>query len=150
MTYLAIDPGLDTGWALFADRDSLHACGLGNPRLIPWAPGEVRHVVIEKPKIYQARNMKGDPNDLVTLAIQVGEYKQFFQAQGIPVALVTPHEWKGTMDKRVCNTRTVEELSDTERAVVRKSAHNVPESKQHNILDAIGFGRACFVKRLWR
>ena len=147
MTYLAIDPGLDTGWALFADVDHLMACGLGHPS----QADKALHVVIEKPKIHQARNMKGDPNDIITLAIQVGEYKQWaLSSLRVHAELVTPHEWKGTQPKSVNNERTLAELSPRERSVVKEACFHVATSKQHNILDAIGLGRACFRRRLWR
>src|ERR1700761_7030981 len=71
MTYLAIDPGADTGWALFSDRDHLVRCGLGDPSKQP-PPPQAKSVVIEVPQIYNARNMKGNPNNIITLAVNVG------------------------------------------------------------------------------
>jgi hypothetical protein len=150
LVYLSIDPGIDTAWAVFSDVDHMVACGLGNPR-----PGHLGSVIepgtvlIEKPQIYQARNMKGNPNDIVTLAINVGQYKEAWEQVGRRVRLCTPHEWKGTQHKDVNNNITLAGLSVAERAIVVKAATYVPKSKQHNILDAIGLGRAGFHKRLW-
>jgi hypothetical protein len=146
--YLAIDPGRDTGYAVFQDRDHLTACGLG----LPWAtvdPEKVRTAVIERPQIYNARNMKGDPNDIVTLALGAGEYAGVLRRAGVRVTYVKPHEWKGTTPKEVDNARTIASLSDAERRIVKAAAYHIPTSKQHNMLDAIGFGRACFDKHLW-
>ena len=152
MSYLAIDPGIDTGWALFQDVDHLIGCGLGAPwDVFTLSSVSVRSVVIEKPKVYMARNMKGDPNDLITLAVQVGEYKRWASAEMHAVVnVVIPREWKGTEPKEINNARTLAELSEAERVIVKKAAYSIATSKQHNMLDAIGLGRASFKKRLWR
>lgn len=159
--YLAIDPGLDTAWALFTDAAHMIGCGLGNPRPVEIKSyvraaetgdhglPDVHVALIERPKIYQARNMKGNPNDIITLAINVGQYKEAWESIGVRVVLATPHEWKGSQSKEINNNLTLESLSLAERAIVRKAAQYVPKSKQHNILDAIGMGRAAFYKRLW-
>ena len=97
--YLAIDPGIDTGTATFAKDGSLLACSVGSP---PRCSGLV---VIEKPQVYPSRFSKGNPNDLITLAIQVGRYVERFEAQGAKVSLTLPHEWKGTIPKDIHHRR---------------------------------------------
>jgi hypothetical protein len=148
VSYLAIDPGLDTGWAFFSDREHMTACGLSDPTAQPFTY-LVKSVAIEKPKIYAARKMKGDPNDIITLAIQVGDLKGYYARLGKRVALVTPNDWKGGTAKDVSNERTIGGMSLEERAIVKRAAYYIPTSKQHNLLDAIGLGRACFIKKLW-
>jgi hypothetical protein len=146
--YMAIDPGNDTGWAVFVDRDHLIACGLGDPLKIPDLD-LVRYAIVEKPKIYNARNMKGNPNDIVTLALGAGEYVGVLRHLGIRARYVTPHEWKGTAPKEINNIRTMESLSAGERVIVRAAAVKIASSKQHNMLDAIGLGLAGFDMHLW-
>lgn len=150
--YLAIDPGNDTGWALFRSYTEIVACGLGDPRLAPWAdatPRQVGPVIIEKPVIYPNRNMKGDPNDILKLAIGVGEYKEFFQRRGSRVALVEPRSWKGSIPKDVHHARVWGELSPSAQAVVSEFAKDVAPSKRHNLLDAVALGRGSFRFNLW-
>lgn len=133
---LAIDPGLDTGWAVFDDDKKLIACGLGQPNALDGA--FTRDAVIERPQVYSQRLMKGDPNDLITLAIQVGQYKERLEARGAYVTLVKPHAWKGTMPKDVCNRRVLGRLAAPEMDVLEAIA--APTSKKHNVIDAIGIG----------
>ena len=97
--YLAIDPGNDTGWALFSHANGLITCGLGNPTHVRQVRDLAKTCVIEKPQIYNARRMKGDPNDLVKVAINAGEYGGVLKSLGVRVEYYTPHEWKGTQPK---------------------------------------------------
>jgi hypothetical protein len=123
VTVLAIDPGRDTGWAFLDDARRLVMCGLGNP------PDSIRHpVVIERPQVYRGRGSKGDPNDLITLAIQVGQYKERAERSGSKVELVLPHSWKGTVDPDILCRRVVASLSEVECAVLFR----------HNVIDAVG------------
>ncbi len=155
--YLAIDPGRDTGWALFRAMDQLLACGVGDPRKFGpgWPVGAghlqaaVQTVIIERPTIYTSRNMKGDPNDIVTLAIGVGEYKEYFQSRGARVSMIEPRSWKGSLPKDVHHARVWGELGDSDKNVVAESGRLVAPSKRHNMLDAIALGRGAFRFKLW-
>ncbi len=150
---LAIDPGLDTGWAIVDERGALRACGLGDPRT---GPIIVSRVIIECPKVYPARLSKGDPNNLITLAVQVGQYKERFKAW--PVELVFPREWKGTVDPDVLCRRVYAALSAEDRAtldhVLAPLARSpfAPETltagKRHNVIDAVGLARWAVGSRL--
>ena len=141
--YLSIDPGLCTGWAAW-DRPGenkhgqlefrLHACGVGTP------PDCEKHLAIECPQVYP--NQPVPPNDLITLAIQVGRYAQLALGFGSRVTTVLPHEWKGNMPKDVCAARIMKALSAEERAIV--DAVKLPKTKRHNMLDAIGIGLYAF------
>lgn len=150
---LAIDPGLDTGWALFSDERALLSCGLGDPPAIE--PGT--SVIIERPQVYEARRSPGDPNDLITLAIQVGRYTERMHAQGAStVSHVLPRAWKGTLDPDVICRRAANCLSSQElellhaalRPLARRPLDDVSLSsgKRHNVLDAVGLGRWSFLR----
>lgn len=150
MSYLAIDPGLDTGFAYFRSAQELLGCGLGDARtLASCGPLPIRTVLIEKPVVRDPRHSKGDPNDLITLAIQVGTYKQYFEAMGARVALVTPEGWKGQLPKGATEERARRSLSVTEARVVHEALKQVASSKQHNVWDAIYLGRMAFERHLW-
>lgn len=152
MRTISIDPGLSTGWAVWEDN-KLVECGLGDPReLRAVLLAGIDRVFIEKPQIYRAAKSKGDPNDLITLAIRVGEYKQFFQQRHAMVTLVLPMEWKAQVPKRICANRVLRFLFNSERKIV----YDVPAAKslelalgsdtmwardkRNDMLDAIGIG----------
>lgn len=142
--FLAIDPGIDTGWALFMPSKALVRCGLGAPPTTP-----VLSVVIEKPQVYRARESKGDPNNLITLAIQVGRYVERFEVLGAKVTLHLPNEWKGQLPKGVMSGRTLKGLSLAEQAVVNHCLQPIAPSKRHNVMDAVALGVWAFKMGVW-
>lgn len=144
MRLLAIDPGLDTGWAILVDGRLVDA-GLGAPAS---ADGCTK-VIIERPQVYAGRSSKGDPNDLITLAIQVGRYTERY-GQGRDVEHILPHTWKGTVNPEVLCRRVVASLDDSERKLLnakleplaRKSLEeDITAGKRHNVIDAVGLGK---------
>ncbi len=128
---VAIDPGADTGWAAF-DDGHLVQVGLGIPHL----GGDV---IIELPQIYT--RSKADPNDLITLAVKVGQLKADAERAGCKVYLVHPHTWKGNAPKAVMGKRIVSRLDDAELEVLARV--KCAASKRHNVVDAVGIA-------LWR
>lgn len=153
MKILALDPGLQHfGCALFNDDLQLHAAALvrakKNPHTVAGAfemkalvqnwlfhqgAHELIQVVCEVPRIYPAKNRKGDLNDLITLAgfvyavsgLSTFEPVQYF-----------PRDWKGTIDADVCTARIESRLSEKERERVEEC----PVSLRHNVIDAVGIG----------
>jgi len=134
---LAIDPGLATGWAVIGEDGKLRKCGLGDPPL----EFNGHRVLVERPQIYRGRTSKADPNDLITLAIQVGRYKERFMSRGCSVEEVIPHTWKGNVDPDILCNRIVASLSSEERALLDTSLLSVAKGKQHNVIDAVGLGK---------
>jgi len=134
MILVAIDPGVSTGWARFVDK-WLSSCGLGDPPIDHENMAMPTDVIIEVPQVYRGHLQKGDPNDLITLAVQVGRYAQ--RSKGL-VRLVKPAEWKGQVLKEIHGARVLEVLDDAERGIVALGAR--PKSKAHNVLDAVGLG----------
>lgn len=144
--FLAIDPGVTTGWASFANG-CLYQCGLGATwaRTFQYAP-----IVIEKPQVYPHTGAK-EANDLIDLAIMVGEYKRELGPDG--VELVRPHAWKGNTPKHVHHNRVrrvllppeltllgpaLEYLAACEKAT--EGLRKPPTGRWHNLLDAVGLG----------
>lgn len=136
---LSIDPGANSGWAVY-DNSTLVACGRSVPPAA-WLEG-VTDAVIERPRIYPHGRTR-NPNDIVTLAVTVGELAGALRAYGIGVRYVEPRQWKGTLDANTCCRRAWARLREDERAVAAKyeppPKGDVPGTK-HNVLDAIGLG----------
>ncbi len=146
MSHLAIDPGKHTGWSVIGDDGQLLACGLGEPPLDAGVP----RVWIERPQIYRGRAMKGDPNDLITLAIQVGRYAERFASRGCQVDTVLPHDWKGSIDPDVCCRRIHAALTECEKVVLERAIlplartpvyADLTGGRRHNVIDAVGIGK---------
>lgn len=133
---LGIDPGKCTGWAILAEGGELIRCGEGWP---PSLEG-VRRAVVECPQIYRASKAPGDPNDLIKVAILVGRYVERLDQANVPVRLVKPAEWKGQVPKKIHNARVKGALQTAELARLAKL--ELPESREHNVIDAIGLAKA--------
>lgn len=137
---VAIDPGETSGWAVFSSvGDHLIACGTHTepPHLLTAVLGFTSYyAVIEKPVSYPMD--KVDANDLITLAIRVGEWKAYLEQLGAEIELVKPRTWKGTVPKTIHNDRIVALLTEEEKALMPKR----PRAKtyDHNMLDAVGIG----------
>jgi hypothetical protein len=146
MTLMTIDPGNNTGVAEFRNGILLN-CGLFKCidtrqytkdlfRLMDLAKPD--QVVIEIPRIYSMANQKGDPNDLIGLAKQVG----ICIAAASPFCLVEeiyPQQWKGQRPKKVDN-KYVESLLHKPIETDILGCLKVTKDERHNILDAIGIG----------
>lgn len=152
MALIAIDPGKVTGFAHFEDG-VLHratVCTLEECRLLIENQEPLRHgksagdCIIEVPQVYPGQQQKGDQNDLINLAVTVGQYAERATACGFRVTLVKPRAWKGQLPKDVCWERVRETLTSYELGRMEK----LPKSRAHNMHDAIGLG-TWFQKR-WR
>ncbi len=139
---LAIDPGADTGWAIFDSCRRLQACGLGDPVFDAAGFGVPERVLIECPKL-RPRGEK-NPNAILLVARGAGEYAGAYRRS--EVSYLTPNDWKGSTPKDISNARTWAKLDDKEKAIVDAAfkAHpgrdGMAPSKRHNVLDALGIG----------
>lgn len=95
-------------------------------------------LVVELPQIYQQAQLKGDPNDLVPLAIMLGRLWERFKPKNMLMPL--PKEWKGQVPKEVMNNRTLASLSKREVEIFSDDLLRVPGGLRHNGMDAIGIG----------
>jgi hypothetical protein len=145
---LAIDPGENTGWALFdwpaTQRPAcLVACGIGHPPF-----GVAKKVFIEMPQFYPRGHKR--PNDLIKLAFTagrlVGASGVAEMGYGYEATYFLPHEWKGNIPKETCNNRARMRLQPDELAVLAACENVIlaygggGKSVLHNVLDAIGIG----------
>lgn len=132
---LAIDPGACSGWAFFLGN-GLIDCGIGDPP----PPGSLlQRIVIEHPVIYPG-GRTANPNSIVKLAINAGEWGGRYRHLGCAVDYVLPATWKGRVKAEVCIERTRAALKPTEKLLVEIRESNIAKSKRHNMLDAIGLG----------
>lgn len=140
---LAIDPGVDTGWAEFALTGELRKCGLGHPRSGEW----LERIVVESPKLrpYGEKN----PNAILTLARTAGYLAgRAVEAAcaSVQVEYLTPNDWKGSTPKDISHARIWARLTDAEKEIADSYFRSAPgrnglaPSKRHNVLDAIGIG----------
>jgi hypothetical protein len=133
------DPGNKTGWAIFGLTNfgyRLMTCAVSLFDHLPRvgymnAPATT---IIEVPQIYKIEHQKGDPNDLIDVAVKVGQLKERHSGLG-PVELVLPRAWKGQLPKPVCWNRALEVLYSEEMSVI--------QSDSWDMRDAIELG-------LWR
>lgn len=98
-------------------------------------------LVIEKPQVYARSKSKGDPNDLIDLAMVVGMATSVCKNK---VTVYKPAEWKGQIKKP---TRKNEPYPVEERCRVRltlKELANIvlprPWRQKMDVWDAVGIG----------
>lgn len=164
---LAIDPGAHaTGYAYFTDDGvypstgrpqgpALERCGLIRGKtLIELAfntaaqvrlPPAPTKVILERPQAYQRRpgKTKGDPNDLILIAIAGGVVLGTVMEHSdiiTEVELVRPAEWKGQVPKEISHRRMFANLTKAECAVATSAAATIPISLRHNCYDGIALG----------
>lgn len=138
---LTIDPGKKSiGWALWS-VGSLASCGLFRfetlQSLSQWhreRSGIADLVVCEVPQIYRVSKSKGDPNDLIPVALTAGVC-----LSAHPVSeQILPRTWKHTIDPDVLDARIRARMSGV--ASFAECLATVPKSLQHNVVDAVGIG----------
>lgn len=151
MRVIAIDPGAkNLGVAFFKDDILWRAwlCPTADLHMLTNLRSHV--IVIEKPQIYPKQ--KGDPNDLIDLAIIAGRIAEscrpFVGEDGptIPhVVYYKPAVWKGQTPKEIHHERIKKHL---ERQGVL-SCVEIPRAKSlaHNVWDAVGLGLYHLTKR---
>jgi len=133
MGLIAIDPGACSGFGYF-EKGVLVNCGVFDPKKSCRPYFGEGGIVIERPQIYVSRPV--DSNALITLAILVGRFSEWYESKGCTVEHVLPHAWKGNLDKGMCWRRTKPKLSLEELHVLPK----VAKTYTHNMYDAIGIG----------
>lgn len=153
---LAIDPGADTGWAVFDTCRRLTACGLIQTpaRLAGHVPPyhDYDRVLIECAEL-RGRSEK-NPNSILLMARVAGEWAGHHRTHR--PEYIPPTDWKGATPKDIDHRRTFAKLSPEElRALVAGCTGISPRSaaidvairvglssadKRQNVLDAIGIG----------
>jgi hypothetical protein len=94
---------------------------------------KIDQLAVEVPQVYIASRSKGDPNDLIQLALVVGAFEQWFSGA---VFMYKPADWKGQVPKPIMEARILKRLSDDEKNKIEKA----PKSLMHNTIDSCGIG----------
>lgn len=156
---VAIDPGIATGIAVFNGALLTHASVIRNDYATLYhfldhlqrtggKPLRGGLIVCEFPVVYSAAKSKGDPNNLLGLAVQYGHCEAVANWFGCHCRKVQPREWKGQTPKDISKQRTVSALTKDELAAVLN--YSYPVSVDHNRFDAIGIGLWSLRKRKMR
>lgn len=149
---LAIDPGSDTGWALF-DKGVLVGCGhmpFDKAISYPFSPFVIDLLFIEVPQAYPGAKQPVPVNDIIELGFRAGTIVGGQVALRRIVAYETtlPQAWKGGTPKEVHHRRLLSVLSATELGTVptkrakgaKRAGSPNPADFNHNILDAVALG----------
>jgi hypothetical protein len=137
MTLVSIDPGANSGVAYW-ELCILQAANLVTQDLFAQESRMIavcETVVCEIPVVYPGKTK--NPNDLITLAYRAG------CLAGPKAILVQPVSWKYQLPDDILYKRIRAALTSTELQRIP----DLPESKLHNVLDAIGIGLH-YLKRL--
>lgn len=93
-------------------------------------------IVCEFPRFYGSTHQKGDPNDLIDVAVAGAAISTRLDSLISYIESVSPSDWKGNVPKQKMLVRIWKKLTEEERAVVQKTN----KSDREDILDAIGIG----------
>lgn len=105
------------------------------------ATGNASRFVIEFPRTYGGRSVRGSTDDLLVLAGLVGTIAELLSDYGT-VELVHPQDWKGGTPKTISKRRTEGRLFEDELG--RIDWAGCPASLEHNVWDSIGIGLKAF------
>jgi Holliday junction resolvasome RuvABC endonuclease subunit len=146
---ISVDPGLNgCGVAIWnVEKHLERASYVKNPgddfvsmvlavaRTIPRFSVLPNYLVTELPQVYTRTRSKGDPNDLISLALFVGALA-FYAGRG-GYKLYKPAEWKGQVTKEITELRAKKRLTSDELAKIE-----LPSAKSlaHNVWDAVALG----------
>lgn len=141
---IAFDPGARAyAYAVFERRELRLVGKLAFDLCIPLELREINRgkydsILIECPQVYAQRKTKGDPNDLIDVAVSVGRLFERSSRLVLPkkIELVRPRVWKGTTPKEIFFERIRRCLSPSETCVL----DGLKKRELHDILDAIGLG----------
>lgn len=154
---LCVDPGSrQLGWAAL-DQSRVVDCGIIRAPYLEAMldyltsegselPPQADTLVVERPYIYRGPQQKGDPNDILVVALVVGAV--IGSTEYDKLKLPSPKDWKGTVDKVVMGKRILSLLSPIEKQLLLLRVPEVrafeerPSAKSValNTIDAIGLG----------
>lgn len=146
---MSVDPGVWLcGWALWdATTGELRDAGLARTpdgfskeQALKYLCAQLivndARLIIEKPQVYARSKSKGDPNDLIDVAVVVGGLVSQWPA--VDTAVYLPRAWKGTVKKEVMVRRIRDKWVTAEEC----KRVQLPKEKElrHNVWDAVGLG----------
>jgi hypothetical protein len=93
-------------------------------------------VVVERPQVYVQRHLKGDPNDLITVALMAGATVMGLRTSATEIIEYLPRTWKGQVPKDIMQRRIKTRMFPSELAIVPDIGRGIT----HNLYDAVGIG----------
>lgn len=166
MILISIDPGTTSGVAIFVGsrlagvamlegsaftqaQELIKICNtLSGPQkkgglVVAPPPGfNFGRGMIEVPRVYPQKAWKGDPNDLITVALVAGFLGHvlsfYYEKPDDQIEFIHPSTWKGQRPKKLDNDLTLSLLEGSELACF--DILKAPKSKIHNVIDAVGIG----------
>lgn len=148
MRLLTLDPGKVVGWATFYGA-RLRDLGVFEDTqthafrdLLNFHRPE--QALIEIPRVYPVAKWKGDPNDLIKVAVSAGILMGII-FEGCPgrianVENVFPHTWKGSRPKKIDHTLTLKTLTVEEREIFDAAIKRIGKTKAEHAVDAVSMG----------
>jgi hypothetical protein len=160
---LAIDPGYSftngAGWALFSDGRLKH-CGLVAPFAAgldskqsclevleklstQWEALRGFHIkpellCLESPIVYPRYSQKIDTRSLDNIHFLNGMLSERFNPRELLTP--TPYQWKQNKPKDVHREEIIAALDQNSQNVLAETLKEIPGSKWHNVIDAVGLG----------
>jgi hypothetical protein len=137
--HLYIDPGSNAGWAGIV-QDNLKSCGLARiSKKFAGLPKACISICVERPVIYPRGKQKAKPKNVLRVAEILGELVNMAKANpDVEVVYYEPRQWKGQTPKELVSERIIDLLTVDELSVVNSCLVKVPNSLQHNVMDALG------------
>ena len=147
---LAIDPGVRVvGWAVVDGGDGvLVSCGIAMCKRpvdlamlitqLPSVSTELGDTVICEKMTIRKNDSRCVPSVLLDVQLVGAALAAMRAYPGVP-EFATPMEWKGAVPKNIHQARILDNLSETERAMIDFSSPR--ESIKHNIIDAVGIAK---------
>lgn len=148
MITIAIDPGENTGFAVFMGTTLIEATALPHRFALYKLRDELAlrnfertpaRLIGERPQVYASGKSKADPNDLITLALKMGAFFGVAEMHGAQHHAFEPAAWKRQLPKHVAALRIKERLTYQECEAVR-NLNALSKTMVHNAIDAIGIG----------
>lgn len=148
MSFISIDPGIETGYAIWSQQGELRTFGVisHGPRMewlarteltcgsldqILAANPELAEMVCEWPQYFESEGGRGSAasGDLIKLVFMVGRTAQLAAYRGIRFLPVGVNSWKGQMSKEAVKARIKKRLGEAATVGIYKHAW-----------DAVGIG----------
>lgn len=109
--------------------------------------GICRRVAIEEPRVYpDQRSWKGDPDDIIQLALTIGCLINDCERRGAKVKTWKPADWKGQISKEITEQRVIKKLTEEEADRVELPT---ARKEQFDVIDSVGIGLWAFTNR-WK
>lgn len=137
-TLISADPGKDRVWWSFFHQNMLQHSGfVACPiEVLSW---QCDILVVERPQIYRSQGRGEDPNDLIDLALSLGQL--IARVEHLEYVEYKPNQWKGQVPKEIMKNRIIKALKrGGDLGIADGCLRDVAPGLRHNMYDSIGIG----------